>query len=173
MRDRIVDAIDVLNDLVGDLGTGTNVLRDYHAQAAAGKMPADILSGVQRLCVSHIVLGCCKFIEFYERFHDVVPEEHRPVAKRLLKELNARGMVEFRNTVAGHIRHNQLGRPLRNSEITGLLQEMMRGSVEGFLSWVNELQSGARNETVTAVIESLRDALIELHEVSPDEVLRR
>lgn len=173
MRNRILDAVDVLNDLVGDLVTGTNVLREYQALNVAGKIHGDLLPGIRRMCVSHIVLSCCKFIEFYDHFHDLLPENQRAAAKALRREFNTRGMTSFRNKVVGHIWDNNQGRPLQLSEITQQLQVMMKNDVTEFLDWINRLESGVQPDTVAATVEEIRNSLIASHTVSPDEAIRR
>lgn len=50
---------------------------------------------VQKICVSHLVLGLCKFVEFYKRFHQVIPSEHLETCKALVSEINRKGVVEF------------------------------------------------------------------------------
>ena len=162
-----------MNDLVGDLVTGTNVLRDYHAQHLRGKVPADLLPGVRRLCVSHLVLVCCKAIEVYERFHGILPEPHRTHTKALVKEFRARGMETFRNQVVGHIWDRSRGRPLRLSEINEQLQVMMENDVGAFLNWINRLEPGEQPGTIAATLEGVRDALAQKFHISPDEAMNR
>ena len=172
-RERAIDALDVLNDLIGDLVTGTNVLRDYHAQHSKGKVPDELLPAIRRMCISHLVLGCCKTIEVYERFHDLIPEPQHAEAKSLVKEFRARGMDSFRNKVVGHIWDKDRGRPLRLSEITEQLQTIMKNDVDGFLSWINRLEQGEQPGTIVATLEQIRGSLVEKFKVTPDQVVQR
>jgi hypothetical protein len=172
-RERAIDAVDVLNDLVGDLVTGTNVLRDYHSQHANGKVPAELLPGIRRLCVSHLVLGCFKAIEVYERFHDLIPMPLHDEVKALVKEFRARGVDTFRNKVVGHIWDKDRGRPLRLSEITEQLQAVMRNDVDGFLNWINRLQKGEQPGTIADTLERVRNALVEKFKITSDEAMKR
>ena len=61
-----IDAVDTLNDLIGDLAAGTIVLRDYHQQyKTGGAFNLELMSAVQKMCLSHLVLAFAKQLEFW------------------------------------------------------------------------------------------------------------
>lgn len=173
MRDRAIDAVDVLCDFIPDFVTATNVYREYDAQHRSGKLPPALMVGVQRMCFSHLVLGCYKLIEFYKRFHDILPAEHHDNVKRLVNEFNRRGIVDFRNKVVGHIWDKGNDRPLRLSEIMHRLKIITNNNMHNFLDWINRPKGNTYLANVVAVVETLRDALIAQHGITPDEVLGR
>jgi hypothetical protein len=119
------------------------------------------------------VLGCCKAIEVYERFHDIMPEPHKANARALVKEFRKRGMDSFRNKVVGHIWDNDRKRPVRLSEINLYLQTMMKNDINAFLAWINRLERGNQTGTIVATLEDLRWSLVEHFAISPDEVVNR
>lgn len=173
MRDRAVDAVDVLGDFIPDLVTATNVYREYDAQLQSGKLPPALMVGVQRMCFSHLVLACYKLTEFYKRFHDILPAEHHGNVKGLVTEFNRRGIVDFRNKVVGHIWDKGNDRPLRLSEIMQRLQTITNNNMHSFLDWINQPRGNIYPVNVVAVVETLRNALIAQHGITRDEVLGR
>lgn len=173
IRERAIDAVDILNDLVGDLITGTNVLRDYRAQYQDNKLPKELMVGIQKMCISHLVMGACKFIEFFERFHDILDADDRNDAKALVREFNNRGISEFRNTVVGHIWDKKKGRPLVLSEIIQHLDRLTRKDLGAFLDWINKLEVHQRPDSVVGTVEKIRSNVVVAHSIQPDEVTGR
>src|SRR3569832_44130 len=101
-RSSVLDAIYVLNDLVDALATGTMVFDNYQSMFARGEFSQPGIVGVQKMCVSHLILGLNKFCEFWESFHHLVPTELRPEIKVLVAKLQNRDVKKFRNTVVAH-----------------------------------------------------------------------
>ena len=90
-RDMAIDAVDVLNDLIGDLIAGTNVFIDYRQRLKSGQFRVDQMSAVQKMCFSHLVLSFCKLLEFWEHYHGLVPDTHRKDIERLNTKIRRRG----------------------------------------------------------------------------------
>ena len=96
-----IDAVDTLNDLIGDLIAGTTVLRDYHQQyRTGGSVSLEQMTDVQKMCLSHLVLAFAKLLEFWERYHQLVPNKHRADLKALNDTLKRKGVRDFRNKVS-------------------------------------------------------------------------
>jgi hypothetical protein len=112
IREKAVHAADTLNDFIGDFIGGTALFREWDTQFRVGRVPETLMINVQKICVSHLVLGLFKFVEFYERFHQVIPSEHLEACKALVSEINRKGVVEFRNKCVGHIWDKEKQRPL-------------------------------------------------------------
>ena len=172
-RSVAIDAVDVLNDLVGDLIAGTRVLSDYHQDYRNRRIGEGQMSAVQKMCISHIALAFAKTLEFWERYHHVVPEDHRAQLKTLNAELERRGAKKFRDTVAGHIWDRKLQRPLRNSEIMEMLEALTEGKLGEFLGWVNCAATVPSGGTVVSLIEAVRDAIVVRHDILKHEVVER
>jgi hypothetical protein len=170
---RVVDASDVLTELHGNLCIGCGTFRMHFQQFKRREIPLLLMAGVQSMCLQHIVLALTKLIEFWERYHDVVPEEFRAEFKALLKELNRRGVREFRNAAAGHIWANELGRPLVQSEVQERLTRIADGDREKFLQWVFGEQVNVYPTTVVSIVEAVRDRLMEVHGIPPAAVIDR
>src|SRR5688572_15995678 len=102
-RARAIDAVDVLNDLVGDFVTGSMVLREQEAHFKKGALTLHQMVGVQKMCLSHLVLALAKCIEFWEKYHGLVPAKHRDTFKLMNRKIRAREVASFRNSCVGHI----------------------------------------------------------------------
>ena len=172
-RSDAIDAVDALNDLVGDLIAGTRVLADYHQDFRNQSITEGQMSAVQKMCISHLALAFAKLLEFWEKYHDVVPDEHRTNLKALNAELKARGAKEFRNTVAGHIWDRKLQRPLRNSKIMQMLEKLTGGKLVEFLNWINSVESEPSSNTVVGLVEAVRDSVVLRLDIRPHEVVER
>jgi hypothetical protein len=172
-RETAVHAADTLTDLVGDLGGGTNLFRYWITQFQQGHLPEILMVNVQKICVSHLVLALCKFVEFHQRFHQIIPSEHRQTCKALLREIHRKGAVEFRNKCVGHIWDNEQQRPLIHSEIMMRLDRLTGGDMPGFLNWINNPTSSEFPSTVVRIVETVRDALMSEYSISPDEFIHR
>ena len=173
LREKAVHAVDTLNDLVGDLVGGTMLFREWDMHFKAGRVPEMLMVNVQKICISHLVLGLCKFVEFYERFHQVIPSKHRETCKALVRDIKGRGVVEFRNKCVGHIWDTDQQRPLIHSEILTRLSRLTNGDMSGFLSWINNLNENEFPSTVVSVVETVRDALMSDQSITPDEIIHR
>jgi ribosomal protein S17E len=172
-RDTAIDAVDVLNDLVGDLVAGTSVFLDYRQRLKSGNFRVEQMSAVQKMCFSHLVLSFCKLLEFWERYQRLVPDTYRKDLKSLNAEIHRRGAKEFRNKVAGHIWDKKLQRPLRHSEIMVQLDGLIGKHADDFLYWVNNPESNMYPRTIVSVVETIRDAIAREHAIDPSEILKR
>ncbi len=164
-------AADTLNDLVGDFVSGVMLLRGYHAQAA--NIDKDVIVTVHKMCLSHLVLGLAKFQEFNKRFCKVIPSEHRGDAKGLVRKIEEKGIVDFRNKCVGHIWDNAKERPLVHSEIVARLNQITGNDLGRFLRWVNDPDGNIYPATVVSIVEAIRDAIMRQHSISPDEFIER
>lgn len=172
-RNIAIDALGVLNDLIGDLISGTNVYIDYRQRLIQGTFSEEQLSAVQTMCFSHLALSFCKLIEFYERYHKFVPAHHRKVLKNLNAEIRRRGVRDFRNKVAGHIWDKKLQRPLRHSEIMSQLGSVIGKHADDFLYWINDPKGNTYPRTVVSVVETIRDSIGSEYKIDPAEVINR
>ncbi len=172
-RRSILDAIYVLNDLVNDLVAGTMVFENYQSRFTMGKFSQPGIVAVQKMCVSHLILGLNKLCEFWEVFHHLVPTELRPEMKALVSELEKRGIKEFRNTVVAHVWDKKRRRTRTQTEVIAQLNRISASDPGGFLLWLNNPSDNAFPKTVVSIVQALRDHLRELHGVTEDEIFQR
>ena len=172
-RNSILDAIYVLNDLVNDLMAGTMVFENYQSRFTRGEFSQPGIVVVQKMCVSHLILGLNKLCEFWEVFHQLVPAELRPEIKDLVSELQRRGIKEFRNTVVAHVWDRKRRRTPTQTEAIEQLNRISAGDPGGFLEWLNNPNDNAYPKTVVSIVQNLRDHLLALHGVNADEIFQR
>jgi len=172
-QDTAIDAVDVLNDLIGDLVAGTNVFIDYRQRLERDRFSVEQMSAVQKMCFSHLALSFCKLLEFWKRYHKLVPEIHRKNLKTLNAEIRRRGANDFRNKVAGHIWDTKLQRPLRHSEVTKQLEGLIGKHADDFLCWINNPECNIYPKTIVSVVETIRNAITKEHKIEPVEVIKR
>ena len=172
-RSRAVDAVDVLNDLIGDFVTGVMVLHEYSKQHRENKLRLELMVPIQKMCLSHLVLAFAKFEEFWKHYHDLVPTEHRDACKSILKSISNRKISEFRNRCVGHIWDKVNQRPLAHSEVMSALAGITAPDFAAFLNWVNNPVAKLPPASVASIVESVRDSLMLAYSIHPQEIVNR
>ncbi len=172
-RERAVDAVDVLNDFIGDFITGGNVLSEYAKQHHEKKLALIVMIPIQKMCISYLVLAFAKFEEFWKHYHDLVPNEHHKACKTILKTLRDRKVTDFRNRCVGHIWDRKRQRPLTHSEVLNALKVIAAPNLGEFLRWINNPNANVYPSTVVSVVEAIRDAVMLTHSIRPNEIVGR
>lgn len=173
MRIQAVYAADTLNDFVGDFVSGVMLFREWDAQFKAGRVTEDLMITVRKICLTHLVLGLSKFEEFYRRFNRVIPSEYRVACKGLVREIEQKGVIDFRNKCVAHIWDDDHERPLVHSEIMARLDHMTGGNIPAFLDWINNPRDNTYPSTVVSIVETVRDKLMEQYCITFDEFVNR
>lgn len=169
-RERAIEAVDILTDLIADCIAPVNVFRGYLLRWKDDETKQSHLTAVYRLCMSQVILSLYKWVEFYEKYHDLIPEDMRNECKMLLKRIKVRDTEYFRNSCIGHIWNKEKNRPLLNSEIEGLLKGITLGHVGKFMKWVNDPETNSYLTTVVSIVETLRDKISATYCISYDEI---
>lgn len=172
-REKALNAVDLLNDFVGDFVTGTMVLARFHAEHNAGSLTTDQLTGINKMCLSHLVLGLTKWVEFYDKFNDLIPMELRGEAKQIKKTIEARDVLGFRHKCVGHIWDKKANRPLVNSEIVDRLNKIINHDVREFMRWLNNPDPNEYSKSVAGISEAIRNAIAVAHGITPSEAINR
>lgn len=172
-KERAIDAVDILNDFIGDLITCVMVFSEYSREFKAGRISMIQMVPIQKMCISHLILTLGKWLEFYDRYHDLVPDELRKEVKEKNKVLNDKKVRQFRNTVVGHLWDKEKNRPLVMSEIMPRLEVIMGPNPGEFLRWVNNPGNNQYPTTLTSVVEKLREALMDRFSIMPEKAIER
>nr|MBI3614636.1 hypothetical protein [Nitrospirota bacterium] len=112
------------------------------------------------------------WIEFYDRYHVLIPPDMRPTCKQLRNELDTRGVREFRNKVVGHIWSKSHRRPLLPSEIEELDRKITKGDASAFLTWINDPNNNRLGMTIVGTSEAVRDAIRSKWALSEQELFK-
>lgn len=172
-RKSAIDAVDLLNDLVGDISTGVMVFREYDQQYRAGHLTFPMMVGIQKMCFSHIILSLTKWLEIYKKYHFLFPPEAVTVCRNLNKVINQRKILNFRNVCIGHIWNKKTQSPLFLSEIMSRLEIIAGGNLTEFLKWLNNPEGNIYPNTVVSIIVKIRDKIVVKYKIKPDEVINR
>ncbi|MGD0992898.1 MAG: hypothetical protein ABR998_10545 [Gemmatimonadales bacterium] len=167
------DAFRLTSDLMMDLVAGRStyvVLRSLFARQA--DIPDHVQTAAARLCLFHAIVSLSKWVELYDRYKHVIPDEVRDQAKKLRAEVNGRGIVEFRNKVVGHVWDLDQQRALSNLETEERLQTITRSDVAAFLDWAGDPEPTAGGESAALVIERVRDSIRERYGLTDDDLHR-
>jgi len=173
------EAFRLSNDLMMDLMTGMQAYRTFQLLFARTPALEPIPTQTNRLCLFHIIFSLAKWIEFYDRYLDVIPDDTRQQAKSLKKEIENRGIAEFRNKVVGHIWDTETKRALTNSEIGERLSQVIAPDVATFMAWVNDPNDdgqhpdeGRHPDTVASIIERVRDRIREVNGFTDEDLAK-
>ena len=158
-RERAVEAFWILNDFVGDLIGATRAFEYFDTAKFKAGATDQVLRIYNKMADSFLFVALAKWIEFYDRYHVVIPTDLRRVCEQLRNELDKRGVREFRNKVVGHIWSKKHGRPLLPKEIEELDRKITRGAANEFLRWVNDPNNNRFGATVVGTSETVRDAI--------------
>lgn len=173
-RNSILDAIYVLNDIFDYLVAGTMVFDRYQMKYKSGAFSQSGIVAVQKMCVSHLILGLIKLVEFWEYYHYLVPDELRPELKATVSKLqSSRDLKDFRNTVVAHIWDKKLRRTRTQLEAIELLNRISDNNPKAFLSWLNNPNGNIYPKNLVSIVETLRDCLRKKHSVSAEEIFNR
>ena len=172
-RQLAIDAVDILNDFIGDLITGVMVFREYREYYRKGEMSLSTMVPIQKMCFSHLVLTLAKWLEFYDHYNKILPDGSKEICRSLNKKIRGKNIRGFRNTCIGHIWDKKLNRPLMQSEIMSKLKDITGEKADDFLKWINDPPNNQYPETVVSVVEEIRDSLVQEYGIIPSEVIDR
>jgi len=169
-RTKAIESFRILNDFVGDLVAGTRSLELFESPAFTSKTSQNMQLIIRRMCLSHLIVTLSKWAELYDRYKAVIPGDTRPACSDLRKEIEARGIRDFRNKVVGHIWDSGLKRPLLRSEVDKRLAQVVRESPGAFLLWVNNPSANVFPRTVVAICETVRERIRAEHGLEDSEI---
>jgi len=118
-----------------------------------------VLRIYNKMALSFLFLTLAKWIEFYDRYHVLIPPDVRTTCQQLRKELDRRGVREFRNKVVGHVWSKKHCRPLSLSEIEELDRKITKGDLSAFQKWINDSSNNHLGTTIVGTSEAVRDEI--------------
>ena len=169
-RELAVQAVDILNDFIGDFVTPTIILNLYNSLQTSDDDNGMGLIATHKMCISYIILTLDKWLEFYDKYHSVIPNKLKPECKQLKKEIESRKVRDFRHKCIGHIWDKKNKRPLRNSEINKKLDVIFNNSFPDFINWINSPHSNIYPNTVVSIVETVREQLVQDYSISYNEI---
>lgn len=170
MRIKAIEAYRILNDFVGDLVAGTRSLEAFELPGFGSQIGANTQLVLRRMCLSHLVVTLSKWSELYDRYKPVIPSESRAACLELRKEIEKRGIRDFRNAVVGHIWDSKLKRPLMRAEVDTRLAQVLGDSQSSFLAWINNPTGNLFPKTVVTICEAVREGIRAEHGLNDTEI---
>ncbi len=166
------EAFRLASDLMMDLVAGTQTYYMLARRFDEVPTPDHLRTAITRLCLFHTIITLSKWTEFYDRYKAIIPGDIRDTGKRLRKELDERGIVEFRNKVVGHIWDDDLRRALTNDEVEERLGVITKSNVAGLFAWVNDGRLEDNPNTAVGMIELVRDRIRQEYGLSDADLHR-
>ena len=169
IKDKAIEACRILNHFVGDLIAGTKTLELYQSPKISEVANQQTQLFVRRMCISHLIITMSKWSEFYKRYKSIIPDNIKEKAKDLQRDIHARDLVNFRNTVVGHIWDTKsLKRALTPKEIDIRLQKVFVTNLKDFLNWIHNSKN--QTNTVVGICELLRNNIQEEYKLTEGDI---
>ena len=161
---KVREAFRLANDLHLNLIVGTQAYRIFQG-LFRHRPPKEIVEiGVRLLCLFNVILSLSKWVEYYDHYKGVIPKDVQTHAKKLRKEIKARGIQEFRNNVVGHIWDKTTKQPVTLDEIEKRINKILRtDDVTEFLNWVNDPKNNSFPHNIISIVERVRDRIRETY----------
>lgn len=169
-RERAIEALWILNDFIGDLICSTRAFDYFETPRFKAGASDEVVRRYNKMADAFIFITLAKWIEFYDRYEVVIPQEQRGACRRLRDELDKRGVREFRNKVVGHIWSKRHHRPLLPSEIEKLDKKITNGDANKFLKWINDPSNNCFDKTIVGTSEAVRDEIRRMWSLSEQEL---
>ena len=157
--DRHPEAVSILNTLILDTMVGLRSLDIFSAIDDKRPLSANMRAGLTRLSTTHLVLALAKWMEFYERYKNLIPEKTAATAKTVYKDLKKRGVRDFRNKIVGHIWDKDVGKPISKEQRRKWLERLIGGDEATFNRWIYNPSATDRTSHIVGLTEEIRDAL--------------
>lgn len=171
MKERAIEASKLLNQFLGDLSATTQALLLFESHSHFPKLSVESRLSLRRMCLSHLIVTLSKWHELYKHYKNVFPKDIENTLKALYKKIKTIGIIDFRNSVVGHIWHDKLNRPLSSSEVEKLLKDIYN-DLEIFIKWIDNPENNKFPNTVTSICEHLRNKIMDNYKIAPEEILK-
>lgn len=173
MKERAIEASKLLNQFLGDLSATTQALILFESPSRFPKLNVENRLSLRRMCISHLIVTLSKWNELYEHYKNVFPKDKdiENNLKALYKKIKNSGIIDFRNSIIGHVWHDKLNRPLSSSEVEKLSKNIYT-DLETFIKWIDNPKNNKFPNTVTSICAHLRDKIMDNYKIAPEEILK-
>lgn len=117
--------------------------------------PAPVL----RMTLSWLVVSLYKVKELWGYFAPMASDGMKRRMGAVVKEIDNRGVVAFRNKTVAHLSDDDIKSPMEPEEVQRRGVEMMRNDPLAFALWLHD-PSNSRGDTVTAIMLDFRAELL-------------
>jgi hypothetical protein len=166
-REKALEVYRLATDLHQDLIVAARAHKLFYPLVSkfVGENPAAVALevGFRRLYLFHIIMLLAKVSELYKRNRAILPLGCREEFKALVKRIEERGILRFRNAVAGHLYDKETQKSLTATEVNARANKITEDNLEGFFLWVNNKADNSYPTTVVSIVERARDLLRNEH----------
>lgn len=111
-----------------------------------------------------------KWLEFYDRYLSVIPDDLKDVCRALMSKLKIRDVEKFRNSFVGHIGDNETNKPISNQDAEDLMDKITNGDRKAFLLWLNNPNDNIYPKTVVSIFSEVRNRIRDDNKLKKEEV---
>ena len=172
-RNDAVDAVHILNDLIGDFVVSVVTLKENRRRFSEKKEMANALVASNKMCLSYMVLALDKWLEFYNKYHRLFSGELHSTCKTTTKLIRIREVEKFRDRCVGHVLDKDTNRPLFPSEVNNGLNKIIGKDINAFLNWVHNTSGDKYPESITSIVEECRDYLANKFSICHSEIMEK
>jgi hypothetical protein len=170
IRKKALEATSVLDLILVDILTCTNILRIFDKPFFSRKFSPIMAAGIHRMCLWYLFLALCRWYEFYIRYKKILPAGSVAICRDLSNEIQKRGIIGFRNKVIGHIWDNEAECPLSDKEVSEYIRRIAKDDFTSFYQWIIDFKENIYPKTVVSIVETLRDKIMEQNSISSEEL---
>lgn len=166
MNTQAKQALDVLNEFIYDLITGSRSIEIFESKVFRKPNDSAPHTARIRMCYSHLFLTLAKWREFYEHFQSLIPSDCHSECKALYKEVKNRGILKFRHSRTGHIWDKDQNRPWTTEETNAYFNSLLSNDANAFLKWIHDPGNNKFPNTVVSILEKTRDRIQQEYSLS-------
>ena len=171
-RKKMLEAFRLANDIHLDLLTGSWTYEIFQRLFSAKPTKEIIEVGVRRLALWYVILTLTKWTEYYDHYKLFIPDDVRSDAKKLRNDINAKGIIKFRNISVGHIWDKETKMPITIKETESRIQQILGPEdIDGFMRWVNDPVGNQFPRNVICVVERVRDGIKEVNGFTENDLM--
>lgn len=156
MKEKATEAWRILNTFVGELVCSARSFELYEAPGFRKMASERVINEFRKMSTSYLLITLTKWVEFYDKYHNLIPTDIRPIAKSVKTKIEQSGVVNFRNNVVGHIWDKKAHRPLGKEEIEQAIDKIFDSTPGPFLLWINDQKNNIFPKTIVSITEEIR-----------------
>jgi hypothetical protein len=153
------EAVSILDMLILDMMVGLRSMDLFSAIDDKRPMSVNMRAGLTRLSTMHLILALAKWMEFYKHYKNLIPEGSVANAKTVYKDLDRRGVRDFRNRVVGDIWDKNVGKPLSKEDTQKWLTRVIGPDEAAFNRWIYDPDAMDCTSHLVGLTEKIRNAL--------------
>ena len=168
---RAKEAWHILNEFTISLTTATGIIRRAIAEEEKSlvKLPhpdIPVFQFTKMIAFNYIVMCLYKWSEFWKSYKDVIPSELKEPFKNVVKEIDNKGVIQYRNQYVGHI-HDKYGHLMTEENQNKAILRIVGSDAERFLYWINSGKKLRNDHSLVYLAQNTRDFISKQCDLPP------